>query len=373
MIRMKHILSGLALLVAIVSCQERPTVLRDTIPYVKQIAVDTTGTFRLIHAYRTAGTKGSIAVIGEPEATVRLASTLLEADYVDNINGRSKPDRLPDFAGETFDIILDEYNAPYIRMAGSSPDSLREVAVRNAVIAVDSVAYSNPSDPRSRLTKSRAKVFVLANSLLAEYGKFDIDTLFQMAGREAIILTPVEAMLQEAALAGFKSVAVWAPAEARSAYEHAAKELTPQMDVTVVSTTGNGILRPAFRDMLRIYRSLKPGSNLDAVLLDSFTVDQEELESEKEHIHRQITEEDMAFDRILMPHFRFIDPSISLTSALYRLLRERNLFTHDIAYPAVRYYQTEENLDGDFVPVEVSADYLSSLTQPEAPYVPDID
>ena len=373
MIRMKHILPVLALLVALASCNERPVVLRDTIPYVKQLAVDTTGSFRLIRAYRTAGTKGSIAVIGEPEDAARLASILLTADYVDNISGRAAPDRLPDFAGESFDILLDEYNAPYLRMAGSSPDSLREVAVHNAVIAVDSVAYSNALDPRSRLSKSRAKVFVLANSLLAEYGQFDIDTLFKMAGREAVILTPVEAMLQEAARSGYKSVAVWAPAEARSAYENAAKELVPGMDVTVVSTTGNGILRPAFRDVLRIYRSLKPGSNLDAVLLDSFTVNQEELEDEKEHIHRQITEEDMAFDRILMPHFRFIDPSEALTGALYRLLREKNLFTHDIAYPTVRYYQTEENLDGEFVPVEVSAQYLSAQTKPEPTYVPDID
>ena len=372
MIRMKHIIPVLALLVALASCNERQVVLRDTIPYVKQLAVDTTGSFRLIHAYHTAGTKGSIVVIGEPAAAGRLASVLLEADFVDNIDGRSKPDRLPDFAGETFDILLDEYNDPYIRMAGSSPDSLREVAVRNAVIAVDSVAYSNALDPRSRLSKTRAKVFVLANSLLAEYGQFDIDTLFKMAGREAIILTSVEATLQECVRSGYKSVAVWAPTEARSAYENVAKALTPNMDVTVVSTTGNGILRPAFRDMLRVYRSLKPGSNLDAVILDSFTVNQEELEAEKEHIHRQITEEDMAFDRILMPHFRFVDPSVAVTGALYRLLREKNLFTHDIAYPTIRYYQTEENLDGEFVPVEVSAAYLSAQSQPET-HVPDID
>ena len=372
MTRMKHTIPFLVLLAAVLSCQENQTVVRDTIPYVKQIAVDTTGTFSLVSSYRTAGTKGSIAVIGEPEAASRLASFLLSADNVDNIDGKAKPDRLPDFAGESFDIILDEYNAPYVRMAASSPDSLREVAVRNAVIAVDTVAYSNALDPKSRLKASRAKVFVLANSLLSEYGKFDIDTLFKMAGREAVILTPVEAMLRAAADAGYKSVAVWAPAEARSAYENAARELVPQMDVTVVSTTGNGLLRPAFRDMLRIYRSLKPGSNLDAVLLDSFTADLEELGDEKEHIHRQITEEDMAFDRILMPRFRFIEPNATLTSALYRLLREKNLFTHDIAYPYVRYYQTEENREGEFVPVEVSAAYLSSLQKPE-PYVPDID
>ena len=373
MTRMKNILTVLALLVAFASCNERPVALRDTIPYVKQIATDTTGIYRLVHAYRTAGTKGSIAVIGEPEAAARLAAVFQTADLVDNIDGRPAPDRLPDFAGESFDILMDLYNAPYLRMAAASPDSLREVTARNAVIAVDTVAYSNASDARSRLAKSRAKVFVFANSLLSEYGKFDVDTLFRMVGREPIILTSVDAMLLEAARTGCKSIAVWAPAEARSAYEYAAKKLTPQMDVTVVSTTGNGILRPAFRDMLGIYRSLKPGSNLDAVLLDSFTASVEELDAEKEHIHRQITEEDMAFDRILMPHFRFIEPNAALTGALYRLLREKNLFTHDIAYPTVRYYQTEENLNGEFVPVEVSAAYLSTQTKPDPAYVPDID
>ena len=373
MTRMKHILTVLALLVAFASCNERPAVVRDTIPYVKQLAADTTGSFRLVHTYRTAGTKGSIAVIGEPEAAARLASILLSADRVDNIDGRAAPDRLPDFSGESFDILMDLYNAPYIRFAASSPDSLREVAVRNVVTAVDTVAYSNAADPRSRLSKTRAKVFVFANSLLSEYGKFDVDTLFKMAGREAIILTSVDAMLQEAKRSGCKSIAVWAPAEARSAYENAAKRLALQMEVTVVSTTGNGTLRPAFRDMLRIFRSLKPGGNLDAVLLDSFTASVEELEAEKEHIHRQITEEDMAFDRILMPRFRFIEPNSALTSALYRLLRERNLFTHNISYPTIRYYQTEENLDGEFVPVEVSAAYLSAQTKPDPAYVPDND
>ena len=140
MTRMKHTIPFLVLLAALVSCREHQAVVRDTIPYVKQIAVDTTGTFALVHTYRSAGTKGSIAVIGEPEAASGLASVLLAADNVDNIDGKARTDRLPDFAGESFDIILDEYNAPYIRMAASSPDSLREVAVRNAVIAVDTVA-----------------------------------------------------------------------------------------------------------------------------------------------------------------------------------------------------------------------------------------
>ena len=369
--RMRITIPVLGAFLLLASCQERQVPVRDTIPYVKQLAVDTAGTYSLLASYRSAGSVGSIAVIGEPEAAWQLSSRLLAADEVDNIDGKPRPDRLPDFAGESFDILMDQYNAPYTRMAASSPDSLREIAVRNAVISIDSVAYSNALDPMSRLRKSRAKVFVLANSLLAEYGQFDIDTLFKMAGREALILTPVEAMLETAAKAGCRSVAVWAPQEARSAYEHAAQAY-PQMTVTVVSTTGNGMLRPAFRDMLRIFRSLKPKETLDAVLLDSFTADLDELAAEQEHIHRQITEEDMAFDRIMTPHFQFIKPNACLTSALYRLLRERNLFTHDIAYPAVRYYQTEENRDGEYVPVEVSAEYISAHANPD-PYVPDLD
>lgn len=369
--RMRITIPVLGAFLLLASCQERQVPVRDTIPYVKQLAVDTAGTYSLLASYRSAGSVGSIAVIGEPEAAWQLSTRLLAADEVDNIDGKPRPDRLPDFAGESFDILMDQYNAPYTRMAASSPDSLREIAVRNAVISIDSVAYSNALDPMSRLRKSRAKVFVLANSLLTEYGRFDIDTLFKMTGREALILTPVEAMLETAAKAGCRSVAVWAPQEARSAYEHAARAY-PQMTVTVVSTTGNGMLRPAFRDMLRIFRGLKPKETLDAVLLDSFTANLEELSAEQEHIHRQITEEDMAFDRTLTPHFRFIEPNASLTSALYRLLRERNLFTHDIAYPSVRYYQTEENRDGEYVPVEVSAEYISAHANPD-PYVPDLD
>ena len=373
MTHMKKRLPILALVLVAVACHERKEVVRDTIPYVKQMAEDSTGTFSLVKAYRNAGTRGSIAVIGEPEACLQLAEQFLTVDDVDNIDGKPRSDRLPDFAGETFDILMDLYNAPYQRMAAASPDSLREVTVRNAVMAVDTVSYSYALDPSSRLPKMRAKVFVLASSLLAGYGQFDVDTLFKMAGREALVVTPVEAMLSAADRAGCKRVAVWAPAEACAVYQETASLLYPDMTVTVIPAAGNAPLRQAFREMLRSFRNQRPSGVLDAVLLDSFEANPDELVAEQEHIHRQITEEDMAFDRIMAPVFRFIEPRKSLTEACYRLLREQNLFTHDIAYPAARYYQTEENREGEFVLVQVSSDYLSSQKSPSSPlsYVPD--
>ena len=376
---MKKLVFPIAVLLAAVSCNDRAPVVRDTIPYVKQLAVDTAGTFSLVRHYRTDGAKGAIALIGEPEECMLLSRAFLTADKVDNIDGKAAPDRLPDFAGETFTVLMDDYNAPYLRLVSTSRDTLREVAVRNAVMALDTAAYSNASDRSTRLRKNGAKVFVLASSLLSGYGRFDIDTLFKMAGREALVLSSEEALVGSAVRSGARHVAVWAPAEARSAYLQAA---AGGLDLTVITPEGDDV-RTAFRNLLRQYRQLKPNTVLDAVLLDSFTADTDELAAEVEHIHRQITEEDMSFDSTLAVGFRFLEPTSCLTDACYRLLREKNLFTHNIAYPSARYYQTEESMDGDYVPVEVSLDYLAKrfggLNAPAVPredsyiYVPDYD
>ena len=354
---MKKLIPLIAVLALLaVSCRERKTVTRDTIPYVKLLVEDTTA-FPLVEAYRTQGTRGSIAVIGEPEAALLLAETMLAADLRDNIDGKIGPDRLPDFAGESFDVIMDAYNAPYRRMAESCPDSLREVAVRCAMMSLDTVSYAQALDPQSRLSKRKAKIFVLASSLLTEFGQSDIDTLLKMASREPLIINPVEAMINRVRNEKLSHVAVWTPFAPGTAYAEAAKDI----DCAVI-TPGSQDTRTAFRDLLR--------------------QDLEEVQAEVEHIHRQITEEDMAFDRILAPKFQFIEPKSCLTEACYRMLRERNLFTHDIAYPTLRYYQTEEGMNGNCVLVEMGAEYVknrrsdllgTSVDNPDIVYVPDHD
>lgn len=355
------ILTGLTVLSLLaVSCHERKGTVRDTIPYVKQLAVDTAGTFSLVHAYRNAGTEGSIAILGEPEAALELAAQFLSADRCDNIDGKLGADRLPDFAGETFDVLMDLFNAPYGRLAASAPDSLREVAARNAVMVVDTVAYSNALDMGTRLRKSRAKVFILASSLMEKYGRFDVDTLFRMAGRQPLILTPVQALYTAAVEQGCKQVVVWSSEESVSVYDSLSRRYAPGVEVSVCSVPVGDDPRAAFRTLLRQVRTRNPRIVVDAVLLDSYLMNLPALEAELVHIRRQITEEDLSFDRMLSPDFHFIDPESSLTLSCYRLLRQQNLFTHNIAYPSARYYQTEEGPDGDYVMVEVGVDYLES-------------
>ena len=110
----KHLFVPLALL-AIVSCKEVKLQPRPALPLVHVLAADSTGTARLVAQSGTRGGEGSIAIIGDPEAAILLARRFQGSDRVDNIDGRPQRDSLPDFAGETFDVVMDAGNAPYDR------------------------------------------------------------------------------------------------------------------------------------------------------------------------------------------------------------------------------------------------------------------
>lgn len=354
----KRFLLLAALAVLLSSCRPVPQNRPDTIPFVKQMAADSTGTLEMLATYREDGTRGSIAILGEPGPVLRLGERFLTVDAVDNIDGRKAQDRLPDFSGEHFDLMLDLYNAPYGRFLPGSPDSLREIAVRNALFAADSVCLSDASHPASRLHKSRAKVLVLASSLLSAHGVFDIDTLFKMAGKTPILITPVETMLSRALSSGPVQIGVWAGNEARESYRllfeslpHEGSSLTAIQPVTTMDE------RRALRDFLRRYREAG-NHRLDCLLLDSFDADLFQLQAEINHIRLEVTEEDRELNALISNNFYIIDPKEAITDACYRILRKENLFTHDIAYPSASYFQTEESGTGDYALVAISQRFL---------------
>ena len=84
-------------------------------------------------------------------------------------------------------------------------------------------------------------------------------------------------------------------------------------------------------------------------------------------IRRAGTEEDAAFDRMLSRQFTILDPVTTTIGYTYQFLREKYLFTHKIARPAVRYYETVESGSGNPVLIETDANY--ALTT----YVPNLD
>ena len=365
------ILSGLAALSLLLSCKREAPSPRPTIPLVLEIAADTSGAGGLAAKAGSRGADGSIAIIGEPSDVLTLARRFQSCDLVDNVDGRSVRDSLPDFAGETFDAILDVFNTPYAHFLAPpvQPDSLREAAVRAAVSAWDSLAFRSPADKKAILKKSQAKILIFTSSLQAAFGLFDVDTLQQITGGKSRLLSPVDVMLEDALATGQKNLAVWTTREAREAdvWENAfaVKDPTGEARLSVLVPDAALDVRTELRNLLRQYQGT--GRTLDVLMVDRFDIDPAPLASELAMIRRAGTEEDAAFDRMLSPGFRLLTPAQSLIRSTYDILRGQRLFTHRIARPAIRYYETVEGAQGHSVLMEVAPAYVQST------YVSDIN
>ena len=376
---LKKILIPIAVTLLSVACEQAPVQPRPTLYLVHSIAADSTGFGALVAQSGRRGGEGSIAIIGEPESAIFLGRLFRDCDRVDNVDGSLGRDSLPDFAGERFDVIMDAYAAPYGRFWSEAQlledslrytvlDSLREVAVRNAVNAWDTTSWRRTKDVRPVLRKQGAKMIILTSSLQARWGFFDVDTLQQMCGGNCPVISPVYTLLDEAYASGAREMAVWTSKEVASASvweEVFAEKGWADAHLTVIAPSDTLAVQTDLREVLRRYR--ETGRVLDALLIDQYDVPVTHLKYEFQQIRQEELEEDVAFQAMLSPGFAIMEPGSSLVRYAYRLLRERHLFAHHISRPEVVYYESVESRKGTPILVETSAEYAQST------YVPDID
>ena len=361
---MRKALIVIAALCAVLSCKQAPKAPRPAIALVQSIVEDTTGIRGIVENKR--GAEGAIALIGDPADVAVLSRRFLTEDRVDNVDGRHKPDSLPDFAGETIQAILDAFNAPYSHFLGEgcSTDSLREAAVNNALSAWDTTSFRASTGGRAKLRKASAKILIYTSSLQKEFGLFDVDTLLQLTGGQCTILNPVDILLQKVKADGARNIAVWAPQAVKDAriWE---KAFGRRADATLsVHTPAPAVdIRNRFRDVLRQYQVT--GLPLDALILDGYDMDENLIRAEIRLIRLGGTNEDQAFGEMLSKDFRIYNPADALLDSTYELLRKENLFTHQIAWPQVKYFETQENEAGEVVLVEVGSNYVKKKYVPE--------
>ena len=361
---MRKALIVIAALCAVLSCKQAPKAPRPAIALVQSIVEDTTGIRGIVENKR--GAEGAIALIGDPADVAVLSRRFLTEDRVDNVDGRHKPDSLPDFAGETFQAILDAFNAPYSHFLGEgcSTDSLREIAVTNALSAWDTTSFRASTGGRAKLRKASAKILIYTSSLQKEFGLFDVDTLLQLTGGQCTLLNPVDVLLQKVKADGARNIAVWAPQAVKDAriWE---KAFGRRADATLsVHTPAPAVdIRNRFRDVLRQYQVT--GLPLDALILDGYDMDENLIRAEIRLIRLGGTDEDQAFGEMLSKDFRIYNPADALLESTYELLRKENLFTHQIAWPQVKYFETQENEAGEVVLVEVGSNYVKKKYVPE--------
>ena len=323
-----------------VSCAHPATHGRDTIPLVKDIVSGSEAALAGITSeYGKPLPAEEIFLAGSPDYTFRLAGKFLEADIFDNIRGGSWSDGLSDFAGETFSSIGDNTFSPY---SGLEPEKLRELAVRYAVAALDTKCNVSIYDLDGNAAKSSAKVLVLSDPWLCEYGKFDIDTLFTLTGVTVPVISPQDLMF-DAVFGGerkafnvgiicdstYVGTGIY-PAIFRSkAAEHGL--------VGANCFEGTGSLH-AFLDQYLAAGNTVP---IDAILVDDLTLDPAALNEELAAIRDFSREESMKYGKAIAPTLEITDSYILTLRECYRILRSSGLFTHKIARPDSKYYSVK--------------------------------
>jgi len=157
-----------------------------TISYVENILADTTSAeYSLISSFDESDNQGCIAIIGTPEECFSISEELMTSDIFDNVDGRRVPDGLPDFAGETILSIIDEANSPYSGyLKANNSVFLRELAVREVLSALDPKCDLSPFDQKHSTMKPVGKIIILASPIMADYGFFDVDTIFRYADKD---------------------------------------------------------------------------------------------------------------------------------------------------------------------------------------------
>ncbi len=331
------------------SCGRRTLAGYKTIPFVEKILKDTTSRdFRLVSSYQTLDHSGPIMVIGTPKEALRMTEDILTSDRFDNVDGRMVSDSLPDFAGETVYALLDQANSRYSGYFGiGNEEFLQETAVRNFLYAMDTTTLMSSYDMERKVRKPKAKVIVLASSYLSAYGYYDIDTLINMAGNKVPILATVQSMYEYAWSRHGKGIriGIWSSPDliGNGVYSAVlAREGDDAAGTTIqaFAPDSSEILTDRLINFLNLYRDAGNSEPLDVLLLDDPDVDIHELKAATDSIINSDGEGRRSFSKLLGKDFECVDAGTAISWQCFTLMRERNCFTHKIAYPAFKPYIT---------------------------------
>ena len=342
---MKRTLIACLLLLAAVSCHRSPAPGREPVKLVKDIVSGADAGANVISASGMPASSGEIYIAGAPESCRLLRDKFVSCDIFENVRGRSWSDGLKDFAGETFSCISDWANTPYGELVKTgSADSLRELAVRYALAALDTKYNISVYDLDGNGTKVPAKAIVFPDPWLYEYGKFDVDTLFSITGLGVSVISPQDLMFN-AVFGG----------------ERKCFNIGLICDSTAV---GTGIYPAIFKDKTREHGimgakffeasvSQEPGSlyrfldayiasgndePLDAIIVDDPRLDKERMEEELQAARDFSREEYMNYGKLISTFLTMQFSSELVMQECYSILRKGSLFTHRIAQPASRSY-----------------------------------
>lgn len=358
-----HILSVLALASLFASCGHQVTGTRETIPYVSSLLIDKNShEMSLLKGLGAPSPAGDIFIIGSEPVCADFAEFFSSIDKRDNVDGSIGSDLLPDYCGETLDCVTDSFGL------SDSPELARERAVRKVLASMDTTVHISPYDIDGMGRKNLAKVIILADPFVAQNGAFDVDTLFRSTGCTIPVIVPLDAMIRKV----FRQ----SPDRNLSVgviYGTHYKDETPFVSRfnELAAESGHGdsecfVYRNERKDslfhyFLTEYSKVNQGRPLDALIVDDVNIDLDMLKLELAETLSVLHESSMTLGRLISKDFLLFEAKTEVEEACYRILRERNLFTHNISYPRVEEYKAHlkpRSDDGSIILIH--ADYVQN-------------
>ena len=334
----------LLMLIVAVSCRDRPSALPLS-DYISAVLSDTSLVeYHIIKEYSSDIT-GSIAVIGDAADVLPTVETLILFDSFDNIDARSVPDGLADFAGERVDAYFSEPSSfPSVDSVSGNPIPISALSVREFIASLDSSCLYTPFDLSRTERKARAKAVVIASPSFSFQGGHDIDTLCHIAGLGVPVISSVEEMLRFALDNNSQpaKVCLWTTSQRAAAvpYNTLFARIGGRDDGLKVITpeAGESGLWSMLISFLDKYMEDGSMRQISVVAVDDPSLDLAGLGSVCDSLRSTSSEELIKYRNLFSKEFQFVSAPQVVSRSLYRLLRESNGFTHRIASPEASVY-----------------------------------
>lgn len=331
--------------VLILSACGRQNPPKPIIPLVQEIMANEGNPYNKMLNEARPSKDGEICIIGSEEAVLRIADIFAQADERDNVNGSSIPDGLPDFAGETISCIIDTLNYPYEQyLESNNQELLKRITVQHVLTAIDTAYNISPFDEVGLGSKGRAKLIVLADPYLAQYGGFDADTLLRTFGCDVPIIAPLDIILSEriAQTKGTPTGILCNPRfTATGIYSVRFRDIASRNGVTKAdcvvfpTPTDSTDIMKSFLDRYIAAGFTKP---LNSLLIDDFNANPEEVKTSLANLISLMNEESVTYRKYIAEDFRVYESGAALKEECFSFLRNTNRFTHKISKPVISVY-----------------------------------
>jgi len=362
------------------SCQQPVSNGRPPVAVVQNILSGDEAQLRAVVENYKAPIYADINVIDSPERAVMLTEALITSDRYDNIDAAERQDNLPDFAGERIVAQMDIARDAYSQLDSIT---LREIAVRSTIAAMDKRLCVASYDTEYRSNKPSSKMVIISSPELEAFAAYDIDTLKASMGISLPVVYPARLMLKGLYDEGARNIGIIVNGltSLSGAYDSMCEEISADgeaMNCYVVSDDDLGGIDP-LRDFLRSYIDAGNSAALDAIVLDCFEYNPEDMLTEYASLLLEDAEENLSARSAVSSSLNIVSIADTITEEAYRIMRERNLFTHDIRYPVAAAYLTNPEMfqyalmqfDWNALPTGLESDIMNAAPKTYISYVQD--